>query len=214
MVRTTLPCLTLVFWVIPLLPKCAAQDLTGTNQSDHTQTKRLITRADSLFCASPKIYENVDQAHRLLRQALDDLEAKDPRRYDASANAALYAIWLALHDKDRSDILKHASEAMSLSLKAISLDKDRVEGSYYRAIATGLFAEQNKAYGRQAMNEIRANGERAITLDPKFDHAGPHRLLGAIYLRAPGPPSGIGVCARPSSIWSRQWWQRPSMQKT
>jgi len=152
----------------------------------------LVQRADSLFSVTPKIYDNVEQAYRLLRQALDDFDGKDARRFDATADAALCAIWLALHDKDRSDILKHASEAMSFSLKVISLDKDRAEGYYYRAIATGLFAEQNKSYGRQSMNEIRANGEKALALNPKFDHAGPHRLLGALYLRAPGPPSGIG----------------------
>jgi tetratricopeptide (TPR) repeat protein len=39
-------------------------------------------------------------------------------------------------------------------------------------------------------------GERAAAIDPNFDHAGPHRLLGALYLRAPGPPAGIGSLRR------------------
>ncbi|HEX9654198.1 MAG TPA: TRAP transporter TatT component family protein [bacterium] len=145
-----------------------------------------------MFNSTLKKYADVLEAYQVVRQSQKELSNDHARKYEALTRAALYAVWLALHDNERRDILTHANDAIALSTQAVLLNNVRVEGFYYRAIATGLFAEQNKAYGRSAMNEIRSDGERAIELDPKFDHAGPHRLLGAFYLRAPGPPAGFG----------------------
>jgi tetratricopeptide (TPR) repeat protein len=176
--------------ILVMFAGCAAK-LSSNGQLSRTETETLIARADSLFNASPKRYETVAQAYQLAKQATS-LSKENPLRYQAHADAALYSVWLALNDTSRSDILAHASEGMNVSSEATRVKKDGVEGYYYRAIATGLFAEQNKAAGRSAMTSIRADGERAAAINPKFDHGGPHRLLGALYLRAPGAPAGIG----------------------
>ena len=33
-------------------------------------------------------------------------------------------------------------------------------------------------------------------IDASFEEAGPHRVLGGLYLEAPGPPSGVGSLRR------------------
>ncbi len=182
----------LILLAVLFVMGCSATHLSSHRPSNHPEAKTLLTRADSLFNFVPKNYENVAQAYRLAKQACDLISDKSLLKYQALSRAALFSIWLALNDRERRDILTHSSEAMAFSSDAIQINQDGVEGYYYRAIAAGLFAEQNQAAGRTAMNNIRADGERAAALDPNFDHAGPHRLLGALYLRAPGPPAGIG----------------------
>ncbi len=175
---------------------CSAKHLSSSRPPNHLKAQALMARADSLFNVVPKNYDNVAQSYLLAKQACDLISDKSFLKYQALSRAAFYAIWLALNDRERRDLLGHSSDAIHLSSEAIRLKQDGVEGYYFRAIATGLFAEQNKAAGRAAMNEIRADGERAAAIDPNFDRAGPHRLLGALYLRAPGPPVGIGSLRR------------------
>ena len=94
----------------------------------------------------------------------------------------------------RSHILKgdDPQRAIEYCNTAILEDPSRVDAYHYRAIAIGRRAEQNSAYGIDAMNEIEVDCRRAIEIDETFDHGGPHRVLGALYLKAPGPPTGIG----------------------
>ncbi len=42
------------------------------------------------------------------------------------------------------------------------------------------------------MPKIRDAGLKAVQLDEKFDHAGPLRLLGSVYVKAPPWPASIG----------------------
>lgn len=79
---------------------------------------------------------------------------------------------------------------------AIALAPTRVEGHYYLAVNMGYTA-QSKSFIRRLgaldlVPEIEKEGKIALMLDRRFDHAGPHRLLGALYLRAPGWPASIG----------------------
>jgi tetratricopeptide (TPR) repeat protein len=69
----------------------------------------------------------------------------------------------------------------------------RVEGHYWRALNLAGRAENSpslEAYGLlpDILKEIR----QALKIDPGYDQAGPHRVLGRIYFEAPGWPFSVG----------------------
>ena len=88
-----------------------------------------------------------------------------------------------------------AAEARGYAEKATHSQPSRVEGHYYLAIATGLFAEAQAIRaisGLPLVDDIEAAGKAAVRIDPAFDRAGPHLLLGELYFQAPGFPTSIG----------------------
>lgn len=133
-----------------------------------------------------------------MSQALGSMKGTDPLKYGALWRSAKYRVWLSYHSDRKAEISRFALEAIGFCEKAVRADENRAEGYYYRAIATGLYAEQNKLKSRDAMKRIERDALRAIELDAALSHGGPHRLLGALYLRAPGPPTGVGSLRRAS----------------
>ncbi|MBI5367642.1 MAG: hypothetical protein HZA54_11440 [Planctomycetes bacterium] len=63
-------------------------------------------------------------------------------------------------------------------------------------MCTGLLADADHTYGVDAMRRMVQNLTAAVAADERFDRAGAHRLLGILYTRAPGPPSGVGSSRR------------------
>src|SRR5439155_1384337 len=63
---------------------------------------------------------------------------------------------------------------------------------YWLAAALGLQARERSATGRDALPRMVDLLRRAVRNDPDIDHAGPHRLLAIVLLRAPGWPLGPG----------------------
>ena len=56
---------------------------------------------------------------------------------------------------------------------------------YYRGQVTGLYYE-NHLFGYQGgVRSMIADWQKALELDPKFDHGGPDRMLGEIYTDLP-----------------------------
>lgn len=71
------------------------------------------------------------------------------------------------------------------------------------AIHYGLWGD---AYGRLAAarqgvgDKVRRNGEIALAIDERFDHAGPHRLLGRLHALAPRVPLVTGWVDRARAV--------------
>jgi hypothetical protein len=110
--------------------------------------------------------------------------------------SARFASWLAYYSPSRETKIRYAKAAVSHANDAIRIRPDAVEGYYYRAMATGLHARQSPLTAFGAMQKIRDDCMRAITLDETHDDGGPHRILGGLYLHAPGPPAGLGSLRR------------------
>lgn len=178
-------------WLIFLafLCSCANQQnaTNGHNGIDYAAA------AEARFRLTPRSPENVTQALDLIAKATRTKDVfADEEHYYTLCKASLYALWLSFNGASKNVQARHASTALRYAEQALQLRQDDVRGYYYRAIARGLLAEANKATARRAMYAIRDDAERAIAIDPTFDDAGPQRLLGALYLRTPGPPAGIG----------------------
>lgn len=157
----------------------------------------LARRAEEAFGERPRTVEAVLEAFRTMSAAARKVGAGDARRHQYSARAARFAVWLAEHveDEDRSE--SFADTALVFANTAVRVDSSRVEGFYWRAIATGIVARHNRlTLGRSAMTRIQEDATEAVRIDPTFQHGGPHRVLGGLYLRAPGPPTGVGSLRR------------------
>lgn len=63
---------------------------------------------------------------------------------------------------------------------------------YLYAFLTGLEAENDPLHGLELVPVIEREARLAAELSPFIDHAGPDRMLGELYLRAPGMPISIG----------------------
>jgi len=158
--------------------------------TDEVGAARLARRARAEFDAVPRTTPSVAAAHELMRAAAQSTTPPDTARYGYLTDAARYAIWLM----SRSDTLLNslAEETVVFCNTAIRSDSSKAAAYYYRAITIGLIARKDKLKGRSAMRDIRDDCRQAIAIDPALDHGGPHRVLGALYLRAPGPPAGVG----------------------
>ncbi|MCI0339968.1 MAG: TRAP transporter TatT component family protein, partial [Planctomycetales bacterium] len=113
---------------------------------------------------------------RLVQGGVQDYEAL----WRASgAAAAVYAAHPGVSDL-RAEL---AREARAYAERAVELRPGGVEGRFARAVAFGLVAESTTL--EVVPMRIAEEGESVVALDPTYEHAGSHRLLGLYYLRAP-----------------------------
>jgi hypothetical protein len=67
---------------------------------------------------------------------------------------------------------------------------------YLMAHLTAYEAERNPTRGLQLVPVIEKEAIMAASLNPAIDHGGPDRMLGELYLRAPGFPMSVGDSER------------------
>jgi tetratricopeptide (TPR) repeat protein len=96
-----------------------------------------------------------------------------------------------------------AKRAVVLARRWREFEPNRVEGHYWYAIAAGLLADADRSYGLDAVGEMESALKRAIELDERYDFAGPLRVLGLLYLRAPGPPTSVGSSRKAARLLQR-----------
>lgn len=166
----------------------------------------LASQAETAFAVTPRTTQQAREAYTLMREAAERSASSDTSRYDYLQRAARFAIWLIYNAAGDTLI----DQALLLTNTAVAIDSNRVEGYYYRAITVGLLAQNDKTRGRAAMRDIREDAERAIAIDANFDHGGPPRVLGALYLRAPGPPAGIGSLRRATPLLEQAYQLAPN----
>ncbi len=84
----------------------------------------------------------------------------------------------------------------------------RVEFPYRKAVAIGI---QTERVSKNALDRVRELEKLLLTaqkLDERYDHAGPLRLLGAVYVKAPevgsigDPDKGVKLLERAVSLFS------------
>ncbi|MSP62538.1 MAG: hypothetical protein EXR72_19840 [Myxococcales bacterium] len=164
-----------------------------------------LARLDpSLLANDPKVLEA--QAEELDRRgdpaSLEDCLlvrekqlSLEPRSFDVVWRAARVAFELAedaVGDNAKPRRAKFSQKGIDYARRAIALDGKRVEGYYYHAVCLGLLASTRRFGALELIPEVMKNGKSAVELGEKFDHGGPHRLLGATYTKAPSWPASVG----------------------
>jgi len=89
-----------------------------------------------------------------------------------------------------------AEAGRKLALDVASAHPDSALAHYLAAALTGYAAESTPLAGLSLVPVIEREGAAAARLNPALDHAGPERLLGLLYLRAPGIPLSVGDSAK------------------
>jgi hypothetical protein len=114
------------------------------------------------------------------------------RDYDALWRAARACAWVAEEVTDKKTRDQFAYHGVQYAKAATALEPRRVEGHYYLGINTGLSATTKTISAYTMVPQIRDEAKAAQKADAGFDHAGPLRLLGGVYSKAPGWPASIG----------------------
>jgi hypothetical protein len=98
----------------------------------------------------------------------------------------------------RPDVQREAIalEGIASCRRALVLDPKSAPARYYLAFNLGQLARTKLLGALNLVNDMERELLAAIELEPKFDHAGPHRALGRLYVEAPGWPLSIGNRAK------------------
>jgi tetratricopeptide (TPR) repeat protein len=151
-----------------------------------------------------KIEDPLGEAEAL-RPSEDDLEAlevtvhlyrvsiqRDGETYAALWRGARALCQVAIATPSRDVQASRASEAMGYAERARRLEPTGVEGRYFLAVSAGLVAETRSTGALGLVPTIESEAIEALRLDPGFEEAGAHRILGELYHQAPGFPVSVG----------------------
>jgi tetratricopeptide (TPR) repeat protein len=115
------------------------------------------------------------------------------RRDGPSAlKAANCYAFLVKQGKDKELRLADAEKGRKLAETAVTMLPRSGLAHYLYAYLTGLEAENDSLRGLELVPVIEREALLASNLDPAIDRGGPDRMLGELYLRAPGMPVSIG----------------------
>ena len=179
-----------------LVVACAHQPQKYVVEVDSDQTlpkadDALLALSDTtavLGPAGPDLVRSLAAANRIL--------ARNATHGEAAWRAAR-ALYLQTYgdpskrSKDRPDRGDVTARCMDVSAVATAYSK-RAEAHYYAALCMGARAKARKIEGLDLVPRMEKEAKAALAADPTVLRAGPHRLLGGIYLWAPAWPASIG----------------------
>ncbi|MEZ4470843.1 MAG: hypothetical protein R3F60_08595 [bacterium] len=85
-----------------------------------------------------------------------------------------------------------AAEGLFYAEQALRARPDDGAAHYQAALGLGMLVEDHPTQALRELDRLRTHLERAVALRPGEDDGGPLRVLGLLYLRAPGWPQGPG----------------------
>ncbi len=104
--------------------------------------------------------------------------------------ASFELVTVLTDSKEKEEII---NAGIAACRQSVALDSNSVAAHYYLAITVGKLADLKRnlaAYGM--VKEVEREFHKARELDEQFNHAGPDRCLGELYLKAPGWPLSLG----------------------
>ena len=124
--------------------------------------------------------------------AVDKAIVGAPLNYELLWRGARACAWLTdeFTDKDRRG--SWAQKGVDYAKRAVAADGKRVEGYYYLGINLGQSATTKTVGAYMMVPRVLKAAESALKIDEKFDHAGPGRLIGNVYAKAPPWPASVG----------------------
>lgn len=118
--------------------------------------------------------------------------AADPR---ALLRGAACTVFVAERAASGVETLAYAERGRSMAAAAVVRWPHSAAAHYLLAYASGLVAEQRPLQALELVTVIEQEAQQAADLDGSIDNGGPERMLGELYLRAPGFPVSIGDSA-------------------
>lgn len=147
----------------------------------------ILEVADARWARRPDA-PSVREAEALYLQAAD-ADATDVRGLIGATRAKA---WLVDHEDDARVREADARSAVQVAQWCGRRRPDEPACDYWLAIAVGVQARELRQTAEDGLKTMVAALTRAIGKDPAYDHAGPHRVLALVLVRAPGWPLGPG----------------------
>ena len=124
--------------------------------------------------------------------AVDKALVGAPMNYELLWRGARACAWLTdeFTDKDRRG--SWSQKGADYAKRAVAADGKRVEGYYFLGINLGQSATTKTVGAYMMVPKVLKAAETALKIDEKFDHAGPGRLIGNVYAKAPPWPASVG----------------------
>jgi tetratricopeptide (TPR) repeat protein len=123
-------------------------------------------------------------------------------RTSALKAANCYA-FLVGQGKDKTLRLADAVKGRKLAEAAVTMFPKSGLAHYLYAYLTGLQAENDPLRGLELVPIIEHEATLAAKFNPEVNGAGPDRMLGELYLRAPGAPLSIGDLEKAAAHYRR-----------
>lgn len=96
-------------------------------------------------------------------------------------------------EQDQGRRERLAAEGVRWAERALAQgDEERGDVYYYLAVNLGITVEEHPLAAMKSLDRLVASLEKALATAPDVNHAGPYRVLGMVYLKAPPWPQGIG----------------------
>ncbi len=118
--------------------------------------------------------------------------AADPSRIQGLSGSARANAWLAGHEPLAADRGAAARKAVQSAQLCAQTAPGSPVCDYWLALALGVQARERRSTAHDALPRIVELLERVVAERPDLEHAGPHRVLALVLVRAPGWPTGPG----------------------
>jgi tetratricopeptide (TPR) repeat protein len=162
---------------------------------DHVQFEQLSNcpkqTADTLVAKQSQL-DPLSDTHTLACALTVLRDTQDPavRRTPLGSRLCLL---LAEREANQEKREKLAAEGVGFAEAALALGGGG-DGAvhYYLAVNLGLAVREHIALAMENLDRLEGEMKQAEALSPDIDGGGPLRVLGALYLKAPSWPNGIG----------------------
>jgi len=128
----------------------------------------------------------------------------------AAVRAASCYLLMVTGETDGATRLADAKQGRTLAETALKAYPESGGVHYLAAYLTALEAQNDRVRGLSLVPIIEREALAAAEFTPKVDHGGPDRMLGELYLRAPGLPMSVGDPAKAVVHYRRARDQDPS----
>ena len=161
-------------------------ELAGETRHAAGDVDRLLTEARQLY--EELSLESVRQASSSWLAAA----AADPARIEGLYGNARANVWLAGHEPVAADREAAALTAVQSAQLCTRKAPEAPVCSFWLALALGVQARERRSTAHDALPRMVELLEQVVVERPTLEHAGPHRVLALVLLRAPGWPTGPG----------------------
>lgn len=175
--------------MLALLAGCAGL------QRDHVQFDGLSNcppHSATMLAARQNQFSPLNDTHTLACALTVLRKTQDPTVLRTSLGSRL-SLYLAERETSQEKREKLAAEGFGFAETALANGGDG-DGAvhYYLATNLGLAIREKITLAIENLSRLEGEMKRAMDLSPDIDDGGPLRILGALYLKAPAWPNGIG----------------------
>ncbi len=172
-----------------LLTNCAGL------QRDHVQFDRLSDcpqQTSAMLVAKQSQFSALSDSYTLTC-TLAVLRANQDSMLRRTSLGSRLCLYLAERESNPEKREKLAVEGVDFAEAAVAQGGGNDgEVHYYLAANLGLAVREHITVAVQNLGRLEDEMKQAVALSPDIDDGGPLRLLGALYLKAPAWPNGVG----------------------